>query len=74
MLKRLLLRFTEVKHENLVALGFDTHKLFYRFADLNIYVENKQFYFITRKGKKRFIKNMLAVSKLIYGKIDYLHV
>lgn len=74
MLKKVLLRFTQISHDRLVSIGFNVDNLFYRLADLNIYIESRGFYFVTEKGKKQFINNMLEVSKLIYGEVDYLHI
>lgn len=74
MLRKIILRFTPVSHEELVLSGFGTNMMYYRLMDLNIYVINRKFYYYTPDGKRHRIRNMLRISNLIYGNTEYLHV
>lgn len=70
--KKTVLRYTPINHKGLIEAGFNVDKLFYRLADLSIYVEKKKFYYLDPGAKKTYITNMLQVSKLVYGGTDYL--
>jgi hypothetical protein len=74
VIKCISLRLTPVTDLELQNLGFDNTKLYYRLTDLNIYFARGNFFYLTKKGNRKILKNMLQVSNLIYGKTDYLHV
>lgn len=74
MLKKIILRFTPITHTLLTDMGFAVDNLYYemKYTDLIIYVHNGKFYYWNIHGKKKRIRNMLQVSNLVYGKVEYL--